>query len=1150
MKPAKVLFLQFILSFLLLTSLIPGSKAQSGNFQWTGAWPFGTSEAVAVDTVRSYGYLSSGGAVITLDITDPLAPVALDSTIRTSGQVLDIHVDYANNNLLLACDEAGMEIWDVDDIQNPVRISSLEIIYGGVETPVRHIELYDDFAVTENRWGYVHTINISDPANPFQVAFNGVMGNPAHDISVSQDGYIHATGQQYFVLLQINPDGSLNLAANYYYYNAGSVFGNVEASFFHVGGYLYVIDRINGGTATTPAAFHDIAVRDGLAYMIGDDAFMIYDVSDLDNPAFVSQTALSGPLSQLDIIGSHAYISCGYQGMRVVDISDPSSPVEISSMEGTGVTWANKRSGNFSYLANSATGISIIDVSSPMGSGPEKIAGIPTNDETRDLAIQDNTLFFADYGGGLRIYDITDPANPGPAGNISLSNAWRVDVNGNTLFIDNANPNLPDTLMIYDVSNPASPVMESSMLLPDLIWKVFYYEDHLYIAAHDDGLLVVDVTSPGNPMLVATVNLPDVSDVDIQDDTAYVASTDWDGGLVTVDVSDPADPQVLNIYNPSGWYHPFHVTVEGEYAYTGENFGDLKMFDVSDPLNPQVIDEYVTSGSIVQMTAMGNYLYVSDGPDGLQIMHNEIGGVTAAFNADQQSVCEGDTVNFTDQSTGGVTTWSWTFEGGTPGSSTEQYPSVVYNTTGDFDVELIVSDGVSADTLLESNFISASVTPGQAGMPSGPEQTCQGGVYNYTVSAVAGAAAYEWQVDPADAGTISSIDTTGIFVADSNWTGSYSVMARATNNCGDGPWSSPLPANLNPAPEAFVLTGGGVYCEGTGGLELILDGSQTGVDYDLFLDTVFTGIVLAGTGEPLSFGYQTEPGTYTVTGYTAICSSEMEGENIIAMQAAPGQALIPEGDQMVCNADVSEYTSAGASNADSYTWMLSPEQAGTLLPDSLMAQVTWSQEYTGTAMLSLYGSNECGDGPPSDQLIVSVSQSPSPEVSGPETVCSGATETYKADENPGSIYFWIVYGGEPVEGDSTSQVTVIWGEAGEGSLVVTEETGEGCIAASEEYEVNIEECTRIDEVSSGMPHLYPNPVRDVMHISLSLNERSSVDITLLDATGKRLAHRTFYPSAGQFDTRYNMAHLEPGAYIIRIVVDGGVPVMKKVMKVL
>ena len=1131
-------------------SIIQGSKAQSGNFVWAGAWPFGTSEAVAIDTVRSYGYLSSGGAVIALDITDPLNPVALDSNIRTSGQVLDIHVDYSNNNLLLACDEAGMEIWDVDDVENPSKISSLEIIYGGAETPVRHIELYGDFAVTENRWGYVHTVDISDPANPFQVAFNGVMGNPAHDISVSQDGYIHATGQQYFVLLMINADGSLNLAANYYYYNAGSVFGNVEASFFHVDGYLYVIDRINGGTATTPAVFHDIVVRNDLAYMIGDEVFMIYDVSDLGNPTFVSQITVSGVLGQLDIMGDRAYISCGYQGMRVIDISDPSSPVEISSTEGTGVTWASQRSGNYCYLANSVTGISIIDISDPMGDGPEKIAGIPSNDETRDLAIQDNTLFFADYGGGLRIYDITDPENPGQTGSISVSNAWRVDVSGNSLFLDIANPNLPDTLIIYDVSNPANPVMESSMLLPDLIWKVLFYEDHLYIAAHEDGLLVVDVTDESNPVQVAMVDLPDVSDIDIENDTAYVASTDWDGGLVTLDVSDPSNPQVLNIYNPSGWYHPFYVAVEGDYAYTGENFGDLKMFDVSDPLNPQVIDEYVTSGSIVQMTATGNYLYVSDGPDGLQIMHNEIGGVTAAFTADEQSCCEGGTVNFTDESTGGVASWAWAFEGGTPGSSTEQNPSVTYNSAGNYDVELIVSDGVSADTLLESGFITVSVAPAQAGMPSGPEETCQNGVYNYTVSPVAGAAAYEWQVDPSDAGTISPNDTTAIFVADSNWTGSYSVMARATNDCGDGPWSPPLPANLNYTPEIFTFTGGGTYCEGTGGLELILDGSEAGIDYELYLDTVSTGTVLAGTGDPLNFGYHTDPGVYTVTGYTITCSSEMEGENIIAVQAAPGQALMPEGDQMVCNDQVTEYTSAGATDADFYTWILSPDQAGTLFPDSLAAEVAWSQEFTGTAMLSLYGSNECGDGPPSDELIISVSQAPSPEISGPDTTCSGATATYMADNNPGSIYSWIVYGGELVEGDSTYQVIVRWGEAGEGNLVVTEETGEGCIAASDEYEVNIMECTQIDELSSMMIEVYPNPAQDILHVSMPLAKRSKVDVVLLDIAGKKLGHRSFDAMSGRFHFQYSVAHLERGVYIVRITVDDKAPLLRKVLKIL
>ncbi|MCF8234238.1 MAG: PKD domain-containing protein [Bacteroidales bacterium] len=1147
MKTKATILLTLFISLLTLSMFSQSLDPESdGDFEWTGAWPYGTSAAAAVDTSRDYAFLASGGAVLTLDISDPADPVQLNKSIRTAGQVLDIHMDYENQNLLLACDEAGMEIWDVDNVNDPSRLSKLEIMYGGVETPVRHIEKYNDYAVTENRWGYVHTIDISDPEDPFQVGYNGVMGNPAHDISVSSDGYIHASGQQYFVLLEINADGTLNLAANYYYV-AGSVYGTTEASYLSVNNSLLIHSRTGGGNGSTSATFHDIVVRNDTAYMIGDSTFMIYDVTDHSNPFFVSETTLSASASQLDIMGDMAYIACGRLGMRLVDFSNPSSPSEYSEFDGTSVSWMSMPHGNYSFLANSSTGVSIIDVTDPTGSSPEKVAGIASSDETRYLDVEDQTLYVADYSAGIKIYDIEDPENPDSLGIIQNINAWRVDVNDDDLFLVNSNPNQPDTLEIYDVSDPANPVMQSEMILPDLIWDMHYYEDHLYIGTNDEGLLIIDVSDPGNPSQVATVDLPDVSDVDIEDDIAWVASTDWDGGLVSIDMSDPENPEIINTYNPSGWYHPFHVAVEGDYVYTSENFGELKMFDASDPADPQLLDEYKTSGNIFHMLANGNNLYVADGPDGLQILHNNLGSVNTDFTADNENVCEGDVINFTDQSSAGVTSWEWTFEGGDPATSTEQNPSVTYNAAGTYDVELTVSDGVSSDTELKEDYITISAAPGQADMPEGPTETCQGEIYEYITGEVSGATSYDWMVNPSDAGSISGNDTIGTFEAAADWTGDYYVKVRATSDCGDGPWSDSLEATLNYIPEQYTLTGGGTYCEGTGGLELILDGSETGVDYELFRDSFTTGIITAGTGDSLSFGYQTEEGFYTVAGFTETCTRDMAGENEIIKETLPEQPETPEGEQMACNGDVNEYTSAGSPNADTYTWMLSPDNAGTLSSDSLTAEVDWNSEYTGSAMLSLYGTNECGDGPESEELVISVGMSPEqPEITGEDTACPNIITTYITEEHPGNSFNWEAENGTIYEGDSINIASVLWGEPGMGKLTVTEITSEGCATTSDTLEVHIIECVGVTDEPAERIALYPNPVEEKLNIMLEEESTTVIRISIYDMLGGKADEKSFEPGGTHY--RYDVSKFEPGVYTIRLSDRNGLLMTDKFVK--
>ncbi len=78
------------------------------------------------------------------------------------------------------------------------------------------------------------------------------------------------------------------------------------------------------------------------------------------------------------------------------------------------------------------------------------------------------------------------------------------------------------------------------------------------------------------------------------------------------------------------------------------------------------------------------------------------------FAADQTTICKMHSVNFTDQSLGGATSWLWTFEGGEPASSTEQNPSVYYENPGNYDVELIVSNGSESDTITKSDYITVN----------------------------------------------------------------------------------------------------------------------------------------------------------------------------------------------------------------------------------------------------------------------------------------------------------------------------------------------------------------------------------------------------------------------------------------------------------
>lgn len=83
----------------------------------------------------------------------------------------------------------------------------------------------------------------------------------------------------------------------------------------------------------------------------------------------------------------------------------------------------------------------------------------------------------------------------------------------------------------------------------------------------------------------------------------------------------------------------------------------------------------------------------------------------ASFSANDQSICLGTTINYTDASTNAPTNWNWTFPGGSPASSTSQNPTVTYSTPGTYNAELIASNGDGADTILFSNYITVNPAP-------------------------------------------------------------------------------------------------------------------------------------------------------------------------------------------------------------------------------------------------------------------------------------------------------------------------------------------------------------------------------------------------------------------------------------------------------
>ncbi|MBM3436436.1 MAG: T9SS type A sorting domain-containing protein, partial [Bacteroidetes bacterium] len=148
---------------------------------------------------------------------------------------------------------------------------------------------------------------------------------------------------------------------------------------------------------------------------------------------------------------------------------------------------------------------------------------------------------------------------------------------------------------------------------------------------------------------------------------------------------------------------------------------------------------------------------------------------------------------------------------------------------GSYDVSLTVSDGVETSTVSLSDYITVSTIPGTAPAPTGVTLVCaSGGNSTYSTTGLAGITQYDWILDPASAGTITSTTASATVYWSMGFLGDVTLKVAGENNCGTGNYSDVLnitrylpEVTLEPFEmvcltwPAFELTGGmpegGVY---------------------------------------------------------------------------------------------------------------------------------------------------------------------------------------------------------------------------------------------------------------------------------------------------------------------------------------------------
>jgi hypothetical protein len=170
---------------------------------------------------------------------------------------------------------------------------------------------------------------------------------------------------------------------------------------------------------------------------------------------------------------------------------------------------------------------------------------------------------------------------PGQGGSMA-----RFAITGDALYIVDH-----QSLIYYDITNPADPTKKGQKSLDMGIETIFPYQDNLFVGA-SDGMYIFENKNPLSPQLLSRFRHVLACDpVVAQDNYAYVtlrSGTECRNGinsssLDVVDISDLTSPKLVSSTALSS---PYGLGVSGKTLFVCEGDNGLRIFNLEDPSNP------------------------------------------------------------------------------------------------------------------------------------------------------------------------------------------------------------------------------------------------------------------------------------------------------------------------------------------------------------------------------------------------------------------------------------------------------------------------------------------------------------------------------------------------------------------------------------
>ncbi|MFT6760005.1 MAG: PKD repeat protein [Psychroserpens sp.] len=564
---------------------------------------------------------------------------------------------------------------------------------------------------------------------------------------------------------------------------------------------------------------------------------------------------------------------------------------------------------------------------------------------------------------------------------------------------------------------------------------------------------------------------------------------------------------------------------------------DLSAFDGEQNvrLKFETYNDYGNNIFIDNIQVSGNCVFAPEPP-------------VADFGASVASLCAGETVSFTDESANVPTNFQWSFSGGTPNTSTDSAPSIVYNTPGTYTVSLTVSNNFGSDQVSQNGLITVNASP-TLQVNQTDVDLCEGESFNLVASG--NGASYSWNpntgLSSSSAASVTASPTASI---------GYTVSSTL-NGCTA---EEIVQVDVNPNPEVpdvmsqndvgFVvlnpisIEGHHPYEAPTVGWgflpfeSLSAEGdmviARSGANDSLLCNAATNPQNIAGKIAVVYRG-ACEFGTKVLNAQNAgaigviIVNNEAAGITMDMGSGVDGGAvtipvvMVPSNIGAAINANVNANQARGVlAQFSGGGFDVCPNESIKLAAPSGYTAYEWNSgdqsavgEFSGGGQYTVSVYNQFGCEAVSSTFAMN-------EYSVTQPIITETGGQLDANAN-GTNYQWYL-NGEPISG-SSAQIQA----QGTGSYTVEVTDDNGCVIESDAYEMSL---VGISNRNGENLQFWPNPASDVLNLELP-SEHDFQQLEVMGADG-RLVHRTSV-LGGSGVKSLDINQLSRGTYILRLL---------------